>query len=94
MDIEQIEKFLTSPFQEEFNYVKIYFKKREAIYGIFVKDADYAHLKSKNFWRIVTRAHFDEYKESKNMSLSRIFNGSQISKLVSYKESFEKTTNE
>lgn len=32
---------------EESNYVKIDFKKRGSVYGLFVKDNDYKDLKSK-----------------------------------------------
>ena len=33
------------------NAVKIEFKKRNTILGIFVQSPDYEDLKSKNFWR-------------------------------------------
>ncbi len=88
MNIEEIEKFLTTKAQPEQNYVKIDFKKRDSIYGLFIKDGDYSDLKSKNFWRIVTRTHFDEYQKSKNKSLARIFNGMEFSRLTLYKDSF------
>jgi hypothetical protein len=89
MNIEDIEKFLEKKTTPEDNYVKITFKKRDAVYGLFVKDKDYSYLKSKNFWRIVTRTHFDEYNRSQNLSLARIFNGSEFSRLTLYKECFE-----
>ncbi len=89
MNIEDIEKFIDNKTTADENYVKISFKKREAIYGLFVKDKDYSHLKSKNFWRIVTRTRFSEYNESKDINLARIFNGSEFSRLTLYKESFE-----
>ena len=89
MNIEDIEKFLDKKTTEENNYVKITFKKRDAIYGLFVKDRDYADLKSKNFWRIVTRTHFDEYNKSRNVSLAKIFSGSEFSRLALSKDSFE-----
>ena len=53
MNIEEIEKFLDKQDMKPGEYVKIDFKKRDAIHGLFVKGTDYAHLKSKNFWRIV-----------------------------------------
>jgi hypothetical protein len=89
MNITDIEKFLDKNTTEEENYVKITFKKRDAIYGLFLKDKDYSDLKSKNFWRIVTRTHFDEYNRSKNVHLAKIFNGQEFSRLTLYKESFE-----
>jgi hypothetical protein len=81
MNTEEIQKFLETKAAKADNYVKIDFKKRDTIYGLFVKDADFNDLKSKNFWRIVTRTHFDEYSKSKNINLARIFNGSEFSKL-------------
>jgi hypothetical protein len=89
MNIEEIEKFLDKKISEEYQYVKISFKKRDAVYGLFIKDRDYAYLKSKNFWRIVTRTHLDEYYKSKNMTLARIFSGSEFSRLTLQKENVE-----
>lgn len=89
MNTENIEKFIAQNSTEDPSYVKITFKKRNAIYGMFVQGSDYAHLKSKNFWRIVTKINFDAYRQSRDLSLTRIFNGSEFSRLVSYEESFE-----
>lgn len=88
MNIEDIENFLATKTTVQQNYVKIDFKKRNSIYGLFIKDRDYGDLKSKNFWRIVTRPYFDEYNKSKDINLARIFNGSEFSKLTIYKDSF------
>lgn len=87
MNIDDIERFLqrnnTDP-----GYVKITFKKRDDVYGLFVRDRDYGHLKSKNFWRIVTKLHFAEYQKTGDMSLAKIFNGSEFSRLSTASESF------
>jgi hypothetical protein len=88
MQIEEIEKFLDTKLTADNKYIKIDFKKRDSIYGLFVKDRDYNDLKSKNFWRIVTRTNFDEYKKSKNTNLAKIFSGSDFSKLSLSKENF------
>lgn len=88
MQIEEIEKFLDTKTDTDNKYIKIDFKKRDAIYGLFVKDRDYNDLKSKNFWRIVTRTHFNEWKKSKNINLAKIFSGSDFAKLSISKESF------
>jgi hypothetical protein len=88
MNTEDIEKFLDTKTTVQNNYIKIDFKKRDSIYGLFVKDKDYSDLKSKNFWRIVTRTHFEEYNKSKNLNLAKIFNGSEFSRLTLYKDSF------
>ena len=87
MNIEDIEKFLTKNNDDNSRYVKISFKKRNDIYGLFIKDRDYDHLKSKNFWRIVTKLHLTEYNQTNDMSLAKIFNGSEFSRLSNSLES-------
>lgn len=89
MNIEDIEKFLDKKTTVQNNYIKISFKKRDSVYGLFIKDKDYVHLKSKNFWRIVTRSQFDEYSKSKNTGLAKIFCGTEFSRLTLYKDSFD-----
>jgi hypothetical protein len=89
MNVEDIEKFLHKNTASETECVQIKFKQRETIYGLFVKDGDYAYLKAKNFWRIVPQTKFDAYKTSKDINLARIFNGAEFSKLITYKESFD-----
>jgi hypothetical protein len=90
MNTEEIEKFLDTKITPENDYVKIAFKKRDAIYGLFVRGhQDYSDLKSKNFWRIVPRSQFEAYKQSKNINLAKIFSGSEFSKLTIYKDSFD-----
>lgn len=83
MNIEDIQKFLdnkTSPDQE---YVKISFKKRDMICGLFVKGhRDYTELKSKNFWRIVPQSQFTAYQKSGDIKLAKIFSGSEFSRLT------------
>jgi hypothetical protein len=88
MQTEEIQKFLTTKTTPDNNYVKIDFKKRDSIYGQFVMDGDYQDLKTKNFWRIVTRRHFEEYKKSKNVNLAKIFNGSEFSRLTLLTDGF------
>ena len=89
MNIDEIENFLDKKLSGKSDYVKISFKKRDDIFGLFIKDNDYNYLKSKNFWRIVTPTHFDDYNKSKNTNLAKIFNGSEFSRLTLYKDSFE-----
>jgi hypothetical protein len=85
MNTEDIEKFIESKTPAE-SKVKIEFKKRDAVYGLFVKDRDYDDLKSKNLWRIVPKSQFEEYDRSKNIGLAKIFNGTDFSRLTLYKE--------
>ncbi|HEY4874450.1 MAG TPA: short-chain dehydrogenase [Puia sp.] len=61
--------------------IKIAFKSRNPVEGIFIETRDYDELKSKNFWRIVSNTHVDNYKKTKDINLSRIFNGSEMTKL-------------
>ena len=88
MNIEDIDKFLRKNKSDLSEYVKISFKKRQDIYGLFIRDRDYDHLKSKNFWRIVTKLNLTEYQQTKDMSLAKIFNGAEFSRLATYSESF------
>jgi hypothetical protein len=62
--------------------LKIEFKKRNAIHGIFVKSNDYEDLKSKNFWRIVGEANITEWLRTKDNNLAKIFNGSEFNRLI------------
>jgi hypothetical protein len=61
--------------------VNIHFKQRNTITGLFIKGYDYEDLRSKNFWRIITEKHFDEWKKTKDINLCRIFNGTEFTKL-------------
>ena len=61
--------------------VKIEFKKRNSILGIFVKSNDYDDLKSKNFWRIVSETNISEWKQSHDNSLAKIFNGGEFNRI-------------
>lgn len=81
MTNEQIDSFVQ---KNEFdrNPVKVSFRTRNAFTGIFVKTADYDDLKSKNFWRIVNETNVKKYMSSKDASLARIFNGTEITKLT------------
>jgi hypothetical protein len=81
MSPEQIKNFLEKKITVDNKYVKIEFGKREPIYGIFIKGADYQDLSTKNFWRIVTSKYFDNYNKSKDVNLAKLFNGSEFSKL-------------
>jgi hypothetical protein len=89
MNSDDIEQFLARKANLNSDCVKISFKKRESIFGLFLKDEDYDYLKKKNFWRIVPQSKLETYKTTKNNALARIFNGEEFSKLSTYKESFE-----
>jgi hypothetical protein len=80
MTKEQIESFLQPEYLGN-SPVQINFKTRESITGIFIKLNDYAELKSKNLWRIVSQSKIPEYSKSKDGGLARIFNGLEMTKL-------------
>lgn len=83
MNIEDIQKFLDSHPANENEFVKITFKKRNAIYGLFVRNhRDYADYKSKNFWRIVPQSQIDTYLKTKDAGLAKIFSGSDFTRLT------------
>jgi len=89
MNAEQIQSFLSKKVSDKNKYVKIYFQKRDSIYGLFLtNENDFKDLSTKNFWRIVTQKHFDEYNKSRDINLSRIFNGSEMTRLSLLSEEF------
>ena len=83
MTNDQIEKFISNNVDETGKPIKIFFKTRNTLEGIFIQTQDFKELKSKNFWRIVTATNLENYKKSKDMGLSRIFNGAEFTKLSS-----------
>lgn len=81
MTTEMIGKFIENKNRKN-NAVKIYFKERSTIKGIFIHSADYDELKSKNLWRIVSDAKIEEWNRTKNMDLPKIFNGLSFTRLT------------
>ena len=81
MTAEQIEKFFSSNVKSN-SLVRISFKTRNAVVGIFVQTPDFDELKAKNFWRIVSEANYEQWKQSKDYSLVRMFNGAEFTKLA------------
>lgn len=80
MTNEQIEKFLSDV--KANSLVRINFKTRNSILGIFIQTPEYNDLKSKNFWRIVSQANFEQWQKSRDFNLCRMFNGAEFTKLV------------
>ena len=79
MTIEQIERFIVTGPGSSFSRI---FLKARTVEGIFIKAPDFLELKKKNFWRIVTVNKLQEYQRSKDINLSRIFNGQEFVKLA------------
>ncbi|MEX6689268.1 short-chain dehydrogenase [Danxiaibacter flavus] len=82
MNVEEIEKFLDKQENTGDKKVKIDFKKRDSIYGVFVKGKDYGDLKEKNFWRVVTLPNVDAWRKSNDLNFAKIFSGSEFSRLT------------
>jgi len=81
MTSDMIEKFVANKIPKGV-VVNIHFKDRTPVAGLFIHTADYDELKSKNFWRIVNRQHAKEWKESKDVSLARLYNGAAFTRLT------------
>ena len=80
MTNDLIEKFIETGKRKN-QQVNIHFKTRSTITGMFIHTDDYTELKSKNFWRIVPSSRLEEWKNTKDMSLSRLFNGTEFTRL-------------
>ena len=81
MTTEMIEKFIENKNRKGI-LVNIHFKERSTVTGMFIRSADYNELKLKNFWRIVSNTHVEEWKKTENMNLARIFNGMSFTRLT------------
>jgi hypothetical protein len=79
MTNDQIAQFLNAEKQPKI--ININFKKRNSIRGMFVHTVDFEDLKSKNLWRIITESRIEDWKKTKDMGLSRIYSGSDFTKL-------------
>ncbi len=66
--------------------VRIDFKTRSSIIGLFIETKDSAELNVKNFWRIVSEQNIEEFLKVKDVNTARIFNGSEITRLSIIKE--------
>lgn len=81
MTNDLIEKFVETG-KRKHKEVNIHFKTRSTITGVFVVETgDYKEMKSKNFWRIVPASKLSEWNSTKDMSLSRLFNGAEFTRL-------------
>lgn len=80
MTTEMIEKFVSVKGRKE-SAVNIHFKERSTVKGLFIQGADYDELRSKNFWRIVSSTSLDEWKQTGNFNLTRVFNGVSFTRL-------------
>jgi hypothetical protein len=81
MTVEQIETFLAKETIPQGKIIRFELKKRDPVRGIIVQGRDYQELKAKNFWRIVTQKNLNAYQKTNDISLARIFAGSDFAKL-------------
>jgi len=79
MTNEQIDHFLTT--ETLTKVININFKTRNSIRGLFLNVSDFEDLKSKNLWRVITEARIEDWRKTKDMGLSRIYSGSDFTKL-------------
>lgn len=80
MTSEQIEKYVETSKRKN-SKVSIHFKDRQTVSGVFIEGNDYSELKSKNLWRIVIETKYSQWKQNKDINLSRIFNGISFTRL-------------
>ncbi len=81
MTSEQIEKFFSSDIKMN-AVIRISFKTRNTVQGIFIQTPDMQELKLKNFWRIVSEANYEQWKKTQDYNLCRMFNGAEFTKLA------------
>lgn len=81
MNNSQIENFVTDKKRKN-KAVRIHFKARPAMNGMFVFLNDYPEMKEKNFWRIVSEQRTEEWLQKKDKGSSRLFSGSEFTKLA------------
>jgi len=82
---EQIAKFVETE-QQSNPKIKVEFKKRNSITGLFVQLKDYDELKSKNFWRLVPESQLETWHKLKDINSAKMFNGSEFTKLSIIKQ--------
>jgi hypothetical protein len=80
MSPEQIARFIETE-QLNNDTVKVEFKKRNTINGLFVQLNDYDELKAKNFWRLVSETYLEHWHKSKDINDTKLFNGSEFTRL-------------
>lgn len=85
MTQEMIEKIVETKTKKG-ETLNIHFKDRQTVKGLFIQTNDYAEMKAKNFWRIVNHINIKEWQQTKDMNLTRLFNGAAFTKLSNDKD--------
>ncbi|RYZ20228.1 MAG: short-chain dehydrogenase [Chitinophagaceae bacterium] len=82
-----MQKFLDNKASLGNECVRITFKKRTTINGIFVRGhRDYTEMKAKNFWRIVPESQIEAWEATGNVQLAKLFLGTEFTRLSIRKE--------
>ncbi len=82
MDIERIENHIKASIRNN-TTIKIHFRGRLPVTGLFIKGNDYNELKAKNFWRVVNASQLTQWQQTKDLNCSKIFNGASFTSLAS-----------
>ncbi|WP_460759496.1 short-chain dehydrogenase [Niabella terrae] len=61
--------------------MNIHFKDRSTVTGVFIVMNDYDELRAKNFWRVVNIRNLPSWEKSKDVNVSRLFNGAAFTRL-------------
>lgn len=80
MTSDMIEKFVENKTRKG-STVNIHFKDRNTVKGFFIHGGDYDEMKSKNFWRIVSSNHVEEWEKTGDINLARLYNGMSFTRL-------------
>ncbi len=81
MDIGRIENYIKASIRNN-TTVTIHFRGRLPVTGLFIRANDYNELKSKNFWRVVHASQLEQWLETKDINVARIFNGASFTSLT------------
>lgn len=81
MTTELIEKHAEQSHKNK-SVIHVHFKDRNMVTGFFVKGNDYDELKVKNFWRIVNAAQIEQWESTRDVNLTRLFNGISFTKIT------------
>ena len=81
MEIEKMETYIKPGFKNN-KPIEIHFKGRSTLTGLFIRAGDYDELKSKNFWRVVHITRLEEWLETSDINVARIFSGASFTSLT------------
>lgn len=81
MTTELIEKHVEQSHKNN-SIIHVHFKDRNMVSGFVVKGNDYNELKAKNFWRIVGESNLEQWQRTKDVNLTRLFNGISFTKIT------------